>query len=93
MSLSFNPNVLGCVYRYLENGVRIDVVVARVSAPVLNVLAAVVHTPLLLIRQDGVRLPNLRSTETNLENFHARSLSVGPPTVPGRTPNLGPTFL
>ncbi len=59
--------MLGCVYRYLENGVRIDVVVSRVSAPVLNVLAAVVHTPLLLVRQDGVRLPNLRPTEINFK--------------------------
>jgi hypothetical protein len=36
MSLTLKGWVVG---GYLENGVRIDVVVSRVSAPVLNVLA------------------------------------------------------
>jgi hypothetical protein len=34
-------------------------VVAMTSA-ILDVLAAVVHSPLLLVREYGVRLPNLR---------------------------------
>ena len=47
---------------YLENSVRVDIMVTAATsatAAVVQVLATVVHTPLLVVRQHSVRLSYL----------------------------------
>ena len=45
---------------YLENAVRINVMVSAAAASVLDILPAVVHPTLLLVAQDGVGFAHLQ---------------------------------